>query len=167
MKTGLYESLLTSGLVAALEDDSELDAVTSRVDAADAPHVLARHVAEAVERHLAGVKDDEDRVKLVNSMLELLADNVDDVVEPTGQLLGLSRRPGPGVRSFTTRPSTPLSEAALLTNASGEPSLGASFERSSTVRTKSISSAHSSSGTDFGYLNPNLLRREIGPCPFA
>ncbi len=49
----------------------------------------------------------------------------DPVDGPPRQLLRLAPRPGPGTTTYElVRPSTPLAESALLTNAKGEPSLG-------------------------------------------
>lgn len=53
MDEGLYESLLTADLRTRLELVSKLTAAELAVDAADEPHVVARHVAEVVRRHLA------------------------------------------------------------------------------------------------------------------
>ncbi len=51
---GVYESLRTVGLDAALAD---LIPHFARIDEADAPHVLARHAATAVERALSQETD--------------------------------------------------------------------------------------------------------------
>lgn len=56
-------------------------------------------------------------------MLEVPAAEVD---APARQLRGLAMAPGPGVLDIEpVRPKTPLSDAALLTNSSGEPNLAA------------------------------------------
>jgi superfamily II DNA or RNA helicase/HKD family nuclease len=57
-------------------------------------------------------------------MVNLLAEPDRAVEAPASQLLHLSRQGRPGQVAMTTRPATPLSDAALLTNASGEPNLG-------------------------------------------
>jgi hypothetical protein len=49
---GVYESLRTVGLDAALAELADLTPRFVRIEDADAPHVLARHVAAAVERAL-------------------------------------------------------------------------------------------------------------------
>lgn len=122
---GLYESLLTVELTQQLKNAADREVVRADVDHADQPHVLARYVYAEVVRALAAVKDPERRVALVNRITEQLSDARDDVLTPPTQLLRLTARPGPGVTTYErTRPSTPLSDSALLTNSKGEPSLG-------------------------------------------
>lgn len=125
MKVGLYEALLTELLSDEVKRSGLQESVVEGIDDADAPHVLARHVAAAVQRHLISVKDGEARVLLVNELLQHLDAESDPVISPAAQLLSLSDASAPGARSIRARPTTPLSDAALLTNASGEPSLGA------------------------------------------
>ena len=69
MEEGLYELLVTSKLRASLEG-STFDELP--VDAADEPHVVARHVAAIVERHLESVRDREHRIQTVNAILAAL-----------------------------------------------------------------------------------------------
>ena len=65
------------------------------------------------------------RVELVNRVLAHLGMPDDSVRGDVQQLMSLSRPASPGVSATSTvRPTTPLSDAALLTNAHGEPSLG-------------------------------------------
>ena len=126
MQEGLYESLLTDGLQAALADVHEMHPLVQEVDKSEQPEVLARHVRDAVLRRIAGIRDSGDRVQLVNEILRLVEREPDSVTDAPSHLLALRRAPAPGVPSQAiTRPSTPLSDAALLTNAHGEPSLGA------------------------------------------
>ncbi|WP_152185151.1 DUF3427 domain-containing protein [Segeticoccus rhizosphaerae] len=125
MDEGLYEALLTARLAANLADDIRFVPELQLVDPAEQPAVLARHVAQATARRLTIERDPAKRVALVNQVLHLL-EQPDDSVEPgPQQLLTLAVPPAPGVPPTTTRrPSTPLSDAALLTNAHGEPALG-------------------------------------------
>ena len=125
MDEGLYESLLTPRLREDVAAIDSLDARTDGVDAAEQPEVLARHIAHAMARTLRQHADPARRVALVNEVLQLL-DATDDTVLPgPEQLLALLRPAGPGVPGRSERrPSTPLSDAALLTNAHGEPALG-------------------------------------------
>lgn len=126
MEPGLYESLITGALAHDLSLTDELEARIGKVDEADQPHVLARHVQELVQRVLAATKDPDKRVEIVNGLVALLGQVTDDVSAPASQLLRLAPPAGPGLSTMEdVRPSTPLSEAALLTNAKGEPSLGA------------------------------------------
>ncbi len=125
LRTGLYESLVTRRLRGRLAAQPLLLPDIQGIDPADQPAVLARHVHQAVQRTLAGERSTQRRVELVNRILADLGD-VDDQSEPDPrQLWSLSRPPAPGTPATSThRPRTPLSDAALLTNAHGEPSLG-------------------------------------------
>jgi superfamily II DNA or RNA helicase/HKD family nuclease len=122
---GLYESLLTHNLADRLGAVS-LAPTFGNVDDADLPHVLARHVMQAVEEALSTTRSGEARLSIVNSVLEQLSRAADGVRPPAQQLTRLSAPPGPGASTLgNARPATPLAETALLTNALGEPNLGA------------------------------------------
>ena len=96
------------------------------IDEADQPQILARYLQSLVERALHGTKEPADRVKLVNVLVDQLSETPDPVTDPPRQLLGLfDGSPFGKESSADARPRTPLSDAALLTNAHGEPSLGA------------------------------------------
>ena len=120
---GVYESLRTAGLDRRLAALTRLTPRFAPVDAADAPEVLARHVADVVRRALTDERDPDRRVTLVNELMAALAATDDEITERLEQLLVLTREEAPGVHRLL-RPETPLSSAALLTNAKGEPSLG-------------------------------------------
>ena len=122
---GLYESVVSRRLLRELERRAELHQQIAHVDEADQPHVLGNHVSEAVVRAFAGRRP-EERLALANELLELLEATEDAPVGGLSQLLSLSSPPAPGKHQIdlTRRPSTPLSEAALLTNAPGEPTVG-------------------------------------------
>lgn len=125
MDEGLYESLLTIGSVRELALIDDLAPDIRGVEEAEQPAVLARHVREAVLRRLAATSNEDRRIALVNSLLALLEMPDDAVDGQVRQLLSLLRPTGPGIVSRSlVRPSTPLSDAALLTNAHGEPSFG-------------------------------------------
>jgi superfamily II DNA or RNA helicase/HKD family nuclease len=121
---GVYETLRTRRLDA---DRDRLVGLTPRflpVENADQPHVLARHVAAAVERALLGESDPDRRLELVNDLLDRVAAQDDQLATAVQHLVVLTREAAPGVHRLE-RPVTPLSSAALLTNAPEEPSLGA------------------------------------------
>ncbi|WP_420176861.1 DUF3427 domain-containing protein [Luteococcus sp. OSA5] len=121
-EAGLYESLITRALADELAA-SPLAADYDDVDPADQPDVLARHLAEALRRRLP--RNPEERVAVVKQLLDLLDSPEDEPLAPIRQLTRLSPEAGPGTRAVThLRPSTPLSDVALLTNAPGEPNLG-------------------------------------------
>jgi len=121
---GLYESLLTGRLQDWLADDRQFTHELHLVESEEQPHVLSRHLADAVTRRLRREKDPERRIALINSVLELLGEAEDEVLPGPRQLLAVSPVAGLGVAPIAlSRPATPLSDAALLTNASGEPGL--------------------------------------------
>jgi superfamily II DNA or RNA helicase/HKD family nuclease len=126
LREGLYESLLTSKLGRQLAANADLDPVLRAVDLAEQPEVLARHIREAAFRTLSQQRDPVKRVELVNALLGVL-EQADDVASgDPSQLLSLSRPATPGTTPLSViRPAIPLSDAALLTNAPNEPSLGA------------------------------------------
>ena len=128
MKPGIYDALVTSGLLEAIangQTDGQV-AVLHDVDEADQPEVLARHVGDAVLRVLGSTRDEGKRVALVNDLLQRLAEHTDALPDGKPRQLHALRPPArPGITGYgEARPSTPLSDAALLTNAHGEPSLG-------------------------------------------
>ena len=126
MREGIYESLVTRGLSRDLTRLDHLEQLLHDVDEADQPHVLARHVGDAVLRSLQATRDTARRVAIVNSVLDALQTSPEHGIDQVRQLLALARPAAPGVPAVSAvRPSTPLSDAALLTNAHDEPSLGA------------------------------------------
>ncbi|WP_246136347.1 DUF3427 domain-containing protein [Leekyejoonella antrihumi] len=126
MEPGLYESLVTAELSAQLAGIADLHPSMDGVDPADQAHVLADHVQQVAESALARTRSSAERVQLVNRIVDLLADSRSEVEEPPRRLLRLVGKSQPGRTPMgAVRPSTPLSEAALLTNTKGEPSLGA------------------------------------------
>lgn len=123
---GLYESLITERLEAELTELGTRTALRGGIADADEPEVLARHVRTAVSRALNQERNPDRRRELVNALLRQLDAKDDLLPSPSSQLLAIAETPAPGQapRSLS-RPATPLSEAALLTNAQGEPSIGA------------------------------------------
>ncbi|MFX0540036.1 DUF3427 domain-containing protein [Ornithinimicrobium sp. Y1847] len=121
MQEGLYERLITARLAADLVQLRGSVSLVAEVEPADEPRVLARHIAAAAEVALMNASKD-GRVALANHILTELADT-DPVDAPAAQLLLIAgTKPG---SQRVPRPATPLSDAALLTNVKGEPSLGA------------------------------------------
>lgn len=122
---GLYESLITRALDRRLAGLTSLEAHRGVVDDADAPDVLARHVRDVTLRALRQEKDAARRLALVNQLIESLGAS-EDALTTARQLLAVAAPAAPGavVRMIGERPSTPLSDAALLTNAPSEPGIG-------------------------------------------
>ena len=122
---GLYESVVTHDLDRTLHCLTTLTPDFRKVDDADLPHVLTRHVTAVVEQALTSARSTEQRLTIVNGLLEQLNRVTHQVIAPPSQLLRLAAPSGPGTASWLDiRPATPLTEAALLTNAHGEPNLG-------------------------------------------
>lgn len=130
LATGLHETLITS----ALEDQlRELIAAGSvvidgQVGGESSQHVLTRHIAHAIEQVLKRLAP-SDRVHAANEILHSLGsfdgaqEWVDPIIEGPRQLLAVA---GPSAsEAYDIRPSTPLSEASLITNSPDDPSLGA------------------------------------------
>ncbi|MFP5071110.1 DUF3427 domain-containing protein [Pseudonocardia nantongensis] len=123
LRAGAHESLHTTRLDAALgHAGADLQPRWAPVEAAEQPRVLARHVASAVEQALAD-RTPEQRITLVNQLIEIAeqapAETLHDRLE---HLIALTREIGPGTWEVHA-PITPLSDAALFTNAAGEPTL--------------------------------------------
>lgn len=129
MQEGLYESLLTQQLQRELDRvqaGDQVESLLARIDEAEQPEVLARHVRDATHRLLSATRDPLRRVQIVNALLDQLDAADDSVLEDPRQLVSLTRPNAPGrIALDGTRPRTPLSDAALLTNSHGEPTLGA------------------------------------------
>ena len=129
--TGIYESLVTDRLNQQLKEQDDLQPEYGTVDDAEQALTIARHLAPIIERAMRGAGTAEDRVELVRRILEVLPDaqavgealhrvepgkitRLDEVA--SSNALGGARLP---------RPATPLSDAALMTNARNEPTLAA------------------------------------------
>ena len=125
LQPGLYESLVTTGLERVLQEhEDRLESDLRTIDEADLPHVLSRYVAQQVEDQLKALNTTEQRVEFVNTILAGIRTLPEEGQLSTGhkprQLMGVARPPLPP----PTPPSIPLSDVALLTNASSDPSLG-------------------------------------------
>lgn len=129
---GVYEELITQRMQAQMEqlDSVGWKAIGADVSEESSPHVLARHIGQAIGRKLNQLPHDK-RVAVANRIIESLASdttalNTDDAVELIAdgprQLLALAEQEAPGV--YAIRPLTPLSETALITNSPEDPSLG-------------------------------------------
>ena len=131
MDLGVYESLLTEQLNQQVEQRDDLRAAYGNVDEAEQSLTIARHLAPIIERSLRAAGTAEDRADLARRILDVLPEifadgetlhlvepakitRLDEVVSATA--LSASRLP---------RPATPLSDAALMTNARNEPTLAA------------------------------------------
>ncbi|MER5835873.1 DUF3427 domain-containing protein [Streptomyces sp. NPDC002130] len=128
---GVYEKLITHDVHDELEQfrAAGWKAIDAEVTPESSPHVLARHIGEAVNQRLSQLRP-EDRVSVANRILESLASTAPDasgaastIVEGPRQLLALAQQEAPG--AYALRPLTPLSETSLITNSPEDLSLGA------------------------------------------
>ncbi|WP_194718322.1 DUF3427 domain-containing protein [Arthrobacter ipis] len=122
MPEGLYELLNTESLGIRLNRAAQLQPIFADIGSDDSPDVLSRHVADAVRQALVAAKPSE-RVALVNKLLQEVKHH-DRIGEGPTQLHGL-HRPDTLKRRQLRRPSTKLSDSALLTNSKDEPNLAA------------------------------------------
>src|SRR4051812_33345461 len=114
---GLYELLVTGSVGEELDSLSDLEIERATIDPADQPHVLARHLYDEAVRTFASIGDEQERLDLVNDLLQRLSTPFDAVRAPASQLLRIASEPGPGTSPrYLGRPTTPLAQSALLTN---------------------------------------------------
>ncbi|MFD8725531.1 DUF3427 domain-containing protein [Streptomyces sp. NPDC059629] len=129
---GVYEELVTQRMQEQMDQLSAAGwkAIDDEVSEESSPHVLARHIGQAIGRRLSQLPQDK-RVAVANQIIESLASNsvdlgtsdaVELIADGPRQLLALAEREAPGV--YAIRPLTPLSETALITNSPEDPSLG-------------------------------------------
>ncbi len=129
---GVYEELVTRRMQAQMEQlgSAGWKAIDADVSEESSPHVLARHIGQAIGRKLSQLPHNK-RVALANQIIGSLAsdapeqdagDAVELIADGPRQLLALAEQEAPGV--YAIRPLTPLSETALITNSPEDPSLG-------------------------------------------
>lgn len=119
---GIYELLATERLIASLAEAPELEPHFRPIDDEDTADVLSRHVADAVRKAMAAAKP-ADRIALANHLLHELRLN-DRITDASSQLHFL-HRPDTLQRPQLRRPTTKLSDSALLTNSKDDPNLAA------------------------------------------
>ena len=127
---GLYESLLTERLNTALAERVDLQSEFSVVDDSEQALTITRHLAPLIEHQLKVAPNAEARARLLRNLLDVLGD-VDAVHENFFQddPTKIRRLDAVSPKSLGAhqlpRPATPLSDAALMTNARNEPTLAA------------------------------------------
>jgi superfamily II DNA or RNA helicase/HKD family nuclease len=135
LSPGLWEKIVSLGLADDLASQKDLEAQVAELDPAEAPLRLAQYLSPLIERALGSIGDDRpaDRVALVNAVVELLrgatnsgaAAVADGIAAPARVLQGLVLPRGfdPQPKQLA-RPTIPLSDTWLLTNARDEPAVG-------------------------------------------
>ncbi|MDO5737369.1 MAG: DEAD/DEAH box helicase family protein, partial [Propionibacteriaceae bacterium] len=122
---GLYERLLTATLHDALPEGL---ALTGKIDADVEPAVLTRYLAGVIHEALLK-QDPAQRLHLANDLLQHLH-HTDHVLSPSHELLSVAEPEQPGRAALSlVRPTTRLSDPALLTNAPAEPSIGTELQK--------------------------------------
>ncbi|MDA2891928.1 DUF3427 domain-containing protein [Mycolicibacterium sp. BiH015] len=129
MDVGLYESVLTERLNSALALIEGRRAEVRAVDESEQALVLTRHLSTLIERQLRAAHGAEERAHLIRKILEVLGDDLveenlhQDDPAKIGRLEAITAEALGAARP--SRPATPLSDAALMTNARAEPTLAA------------------------------------------
>ena len=113
---GLYESVITPRIQRRLDVTDRAHTIVD-LDPTLAPEILGRHIGDTVRRHLESL-DADKRLAFVERLIDVI-DSEDDLAGNS-----LLQAIYPTGRAQPRRPSTPLSEGSLLTNARDEPGLG-------------------------------------------
>jgi superfamily II DNA or RNA helicase len=119
---GLYELINTDALGKQLSSEAELQPVFAEISDEDTPDILSRHVADAVRNALVAARPAE-RVALANKLLQELSTT--DRIAPGPTQLQSLHSPDTLKRRNLRRPTTKLSDSALLTNSKDDPNLAA------------------------------------------
>lgn len=128
-KEGLYEKIITKELNQYLNQGKE-DAISEPLNDEESDLILSRHLAEVIQHALKQIKEDgtiqkEEKlarqVALVNHLIEQLGGEEElegeQVQEEAKMLYAINRS------DKYPRPTTPLSQTMLFTNAKNEPNL--------------------------------------------
>ena len=137
LPSGLYEQIINKALDAELAETDKLSE-TARIDEAEAAKVLAKYVAEIVEKGLDNVKDNggdlNKQVELVNRIVSTVVKETQEtdfeelsVAERAEQLLALLERKNTiralDEKAEIIRPETSIAQSSLFTGAMHEPQM--------------------------------------------
>ena len=137
LNDGLYEQVINKELEAELSSTDKVSK-TEPIDSAEASKVLAKYVAEVVERGLENLKENggdlEDQVKLANQIITTIQEETKEadldllsVSERAEQLFALFDRKNSiwavDERSEIVRPQTSIARSSLFTGAIHEPQM--------------------------------------------
>jgi len=126
---GLYEQLLDTELSEALTAHPELKSLLGKLDDEDSPHAYSQFVSQLLA-HALRTRNPEDRLPLVNRLIELISatDGLDYLKRKTllasSQPILLSlQSAASNPTTALSRPETPLTTSSLLTGARYDPQL--------------------------------------------
>ena len=133
-KPGIYEDLITEGLRVELEKvASSLVVNEAKIDVADLPNRLTRHISKVLLRSLESFSDEEIRnlgpnlanevIKKAHELTTGESETSELVLRDPKVLAELSSRLPDGSVKRIERPITALVDTTFLTNARGEPQL--------------------------------------------
>ena len=137
LPTGLYEQIISKALDRELAI-SDKRSQTAPIDDAEAAKILAKYVAEIVERGLENVKDNggglNSQVELVNRIVSTIVNETREeafegmsVAERAEQLLALLDTKNTihavDARAEIVRPETSIAQSSLFTGAAHEPQM--------------------------------------------
>ena len=137
LPNGLYEQVINKSLDAELAGTDKV-VETASIDGAEAAKVLAKYVAEVVERGLENVKDNggdlETQIELVNRIVRDIAAGTNEgrfdglsVAQRAEQLLALMERKNTALavdeRAGVVRPETSIAQSSLFTGSLHEPQM--------------------------------------------
>ncbi|MFT6437844.1 MAG: superfamily II DNA or RNA helicase/HKD family nuclease [Candidatus Azotimanducaceae bacterium] len=132
---GLYEEIITESIAAELRDIGEAQIKSRRPNPAELGDRLALHISRIVQRTIDSMPK-ANKTKLSDTLTRSLIEKIQEVVaeeglldeiprEPTQVLSAiLSKNPDGSIRQIE-QPLIPLLDTTLLTNAPGEPRVGA------------------------------------------
>lgn len=136
-KTGLYESLVTESLQRALEliDSKSRTVQTRKLHPGEVGDRLALHLGKIIISALSNINE-KDRVELgtqlvrdligkIESTLPSAEVGIDQLIQPGAVLSAVLPLNPDGTTLNVSKPLTPLLDTILLTNARGEPRIGA------------------------------------------
>ena len=137
LKDGLYEQVINKKLDTELSGTDKLSQ-TAPIDTAEASKVLAKYVAEVVERGLDNLKDNggdlDDQVALANQIIKIIMAETKEeefnslsVAKRAEQLFALYDRKNNiwalDEKAQITRPETSIAQSSLFTGAAHEPQM--------------------------------------------
>lgn len=137
LKDGLYEQIINKGLETELSSTDKLSA-TAPIDSAEASRVLAKYIAEVVEKGLDNVADNggdvNSQVALANRIISTIINETREneldemtVAERAEQLLALFDKKNSILaideKAAIIRPETSIAQSSLFTGAIHEPQM--------------------------------------------